>query len=179
VRIFLIGLMGSGKSTIGRRLATRTGWPYFDNDTLVEQASGRAAPEIASSDGPEALHQAELAAFERGATLRPPVIIGVAGFVVMDDGARARMRDAGKVVWLRGRPETLYQRVGTGKGRRAAATSLAWVRSVVDERTPTFESAADVVIDVDRLRPRAVVDEIVERLGLEEAPKAGPESASG
>jgi shikimate kinase len=168
VRIFLIGLMGSGKSTIGRRLATRTGWPYVDNDTLVEQVSGKAAPEIEATDGQESLHAVELAAFERGASLAPPVIVGVAGFVVMDDEARARMRDAGKVVWLRARPETLHQRAGTGKGRRAAATSLPWVRSVVDDRTPTFESAADVVIDVDRLRPRAVVDEIVERLGLEE-----------
>ncbi len=166
VRIFLIGLMGSGKSTVGGRLAARTGWPYVDNDALVQVATGRTAPEIVATGGSDALHEAELAAFDRGAALPPPVIVGVAGFVVMDAAARSRMRAAGRVVWLRARPETLHRRVGTGRGRRPAATSLAWVRAVVEERTPTFTAVADLIVDVDRLRPAGVADEIVRRLGL-------------
>ena len=158
--------MGSGKSTVGRRLATRTGWPYVDNDRLVELATGRTAPEIAATDGPDALHRAEIAAFDHGATLPMPVIVGVAGFVVMDPDAQARMKAAGTVVWLRARPETLHLRVGSGRGRRAAATSLEWIRSVVAERSATYERVADLVIDTDRLRPRAIVERIVERLGI-------------
>jgi shikimate kinase len=167
VRIFLIGLMGSGKSTIGRRLSARTGWPYVDNDTLVQEVAGTAAPEIDASEGTEALHDVELAAFERALALSPPVILGVAGFVVMDPDARARMRDAGTVVWLRAQPETLRMRIGSGHGRRSDATSLEWIRSVATARSPVFEEAADIVIDVDRLRPRLVVEEIVRRLGIE------------
>ena len=167
MRIFLIGLMGSGKTTIGRRLAARTGWPYLDNDTLVREAAGRTAPEIEDAGGVAALHEAELAAFEHALTIAPPVIIGVAGFVVMDPSLRARMREAGTVVWLRARPETLRTRVGEGGGRRDDATSLDWIQDVVEERSPVFEEAADMAIDVDRLRPRLVVDEIVRRLGLE------------
>jgi len=136
VRIFLIGLMGSGKTTIGRRLAARTGWPYLDNDTLVRDAAGRTAPEIEDAGGVAALHEAELAAFEHALTIAPPVIIGVAGFVVMDPALRARMREAGTVVWLRARPETLRTRVGAGSGRRDDATSLDWIQDVVEERSP-------------------------------------------
>jgi shikimate kinase len=167
VRIFVIGLMGAGKSTIGRRLSSRTGWPYVDNDTLVEQVAGRKAPEIEAADGVDALHDAELTAFERALTIPPPVILGVAGFVVVEPELRARLREAGTVIWLRARPETLRQRVGSGRGRRQDATDIEWIRSVVAERTPAFEEAADMVIDVDRLRPRQVVEEIVRRLGIE------------
>jgi shikimate kinase len=167
VRIFLIGLMGSGKTTIGRRLAARTGWPYVDNDALVQEVAGRTAPEIEDEGGIAALHEAELAAFEHALTILPPVIIGVAGFVVMEPELRARMREAGTVVWLRARPETLRTRIGAGSGRRDDATSLDWIRDVVKERSPTFDDAADITIDVDRLRPRLVVEEIVRRLGVE------------
>ena len=169
-RVFLIGLMGSGKSTVGRRLSTRTGWPYVDNDALILAATGRTAPEIAAGGGEDALHAAELAAFAHGAALPPPVIVGVAGFVVMDADSRATMTREGTVVWLRARPETLHLRVGSGLGRRPAATSLEWVRGVVAERSATFESVADIVIDVDRLRPRVIVDQIVGRLGAETGP---------
>jgi shikimate kinase len=167
VRIFVIGLMGSGKSTIGRRLSARTGWPYIDNDALVEEVAGRTAPQIEADDGVEALHDAERAAFEHALTIPPPVILGVAGFVVVEPELRARMAAAGTVIWLRARPETLRLRVGTGRGRREDATNIEWIRSVVAERTPAFEEAADIVIDVDRLRPRHVVDKIVRRLGIE------------
>jgi len=167
VRIFLIGLMGSGKTTIGRRLGARTGWPYVDNDALVQDVAGRPAPEIEDEGGVAALHEAELAAFEHALTIAPPVIIGVAGFVVMEPEFRARMRAAGTVVWLRARPETLRTRVGAGSGRRDDATSLDWIRNVVEVRGTVFHEAADIAIDVDRLRPRLVVEEIVRRLGVE------------
>jgi shikimate kinase len=77
------------------------------------------------------------------------------------------MKEAGSVVWLRARPETLRLRVGSGTGRRDDATSLEWIRSVAAQRTPAFEQAADFVVDVDRLRPRQVVEDIVQGLGIE------------
>ena len=103
-RIFLIGLMGAGKSTVGRRLAIQTGWPYVDNDELIQRFSGRTAPEIVAAEGEDGLHALELEAFEVGARLPEPVIVGVAGFVVTDEEARAMMRSAGRIVWLRATP---------------------------------------------------------------------------
>ncbi len=164
MRIFLVGLMSSGKSTIGRALSRRTGWPYVDNDHFIRETTGRSAPEIEADDGIDALHAAEAAAFEQALALDPPVIVGVAGWIVTDPSLRARMRQAGRVAWLRARPETLLQRAGSGKGRRGDAMSPAWILRVSTERTPLFESIADLVIDVDRRRPREVVEMIVDGL---------------
>ena len=166
MRIFLIGLMGSGKTTIGRRLAARTGWPYVDNDALVQDVTGRTAPEIEDQGGVAALHEAELAAFEHALTIAPPVIIGVAGFVVMEPELRARMRAAGTVV----RCARDRRRCACASVRAVDAddaTSLDWIRNVAEERGPVFDAAANIAIDVDRLRPRLVVEEIVRRLGVE------------
>ncbi len=176
-RIYLIGLMGAGKSTVGRRLAARTGWPYVDNDVLIEAATGRPAPEIVAEGGVDALHAAELRAFAHASRLPAPVVIGVAGFVVMDPPSRRVMRETGTVVWLRARPETLHRRVGSGRGRRPAATSLEWVRSVVAEREPVFEELAHIVIRVDRLRPAAVVDAVLAALGQAERSERSPTSS--
>jgi shikimate kinase len=161
-RIFVIGLMGSGKSTIGRRLSRQIGWPYLDNDQLIRDATGRSAPELEADGGIDALHAAEALAFERALTLDPPVIVGVAAWIITQPELRSRLYDAGRVVWLRAKPETLLARAGTGHGRRADALSPEWVERVAAERAPWFASVADLVIDVDRRRPREVVEEIVE-----------------
>jgi shikimate kinase len=169
-RIFLIGLMGSGKSTIGRRLSREIGWPYLDNDQLIRDVTGQAAPDLEAAGGVEALHAAETVAFERSLTLDPPVIVGVAAWVVTRPDLRSQMHDAGRVVWLRAEPETLLARAGTGQGRRADALSSEWIERVAAERAPWFASVADLVIDVDLRRPREVVGDIVDRLGLPSSP---------
>jgi shikimate kinase len=161
VRILLIGLMGSGKSTVGRRLSARTGWPYLDNDALVAEVSGRAAPSLIADDGEDALHEMEVEAFELALTKPTPVIIGLAGWLVTDAARRARIRDAGTVVWLRAGPATLLRRTGSGRGRRPEAVAADWIKRTAAERAPMFEEVADLVIDVDRLEPNQVVQRIL------------------
>ena len=168
-RILLIGMMGSGKSTVGRALASRTGWPFLDNDALVRELTGREPAAIDAEDGEDALHAAEIEAF-RAATGRPgPAIIAVAGAVVDDDAELARLATAGHVVWLRGRPETLRSRIGTGAGRRADARDLAWIRARVGERAPRYAAAADQVVDIENHRPAALAREILAAIGVESA----------
>lgn len=160
VRVFLLGLMGSGKTTVGRELAARTGWPYLDNDDLVRRSTGREPADIRATDGEEALHAAEGQAFEMALGLEPPAIVGVAAGVVDERDKRPRLGRSGHVVWLRARPETLLRRVGGGEGRRAEATDPVWVRQRAAERAPLFEMAATQIVDVDDLTP----DEIAERI---------------
>jgi shikimate kinase len=160
-RILLIGMMGSGKSTVGRELAKRTGWPFLDNDALVRELTGREPQDIDAEDGEEALHAAETAAF-RAATLSDgPAIIAVAGAVVDDDAERARLADAGHVVWLRGRPETLRGRIGEGTGRRSDALDIDWIRARVVERAPRYAEVANQVIEIENHRPSAIAREIL------------------
>jgi shikimate kinase len=161
VRILLVGLMGSGKTTIGRRLSARTGWPYLDNDQLVEEVSGRAAPDLIGTEGEAALHDVEVEAFERALAAPTPVIIGLAGWLVTDEGLRARIRAAGTVVWLRADPAILLRRARAGKGRRPEAGDPDWITRTVTERAAMFEEVADLVVDVDVLEPGKVVELIV------------------
>ncbi len=155
--ILLVGSMGAGKSTVGRAIAARTGWPYTDNDELIEQATGCTAPDLVAAGGEPALRAAESAAFSLALALRPPAVASVAGGVVLDPADRERLRGAGGVVWLRARHETLAERVGSGPTRpwlqpdpAAAVARLAAVRE------PYYAGVADVTVDVDDLSPDQV-----------------------
>jgi shikimate kinase len=154
-------MVGSGKSTVGRTLAEMTGWPYLDNDELVASATGRTAPQLVETGGVDALHAAESAAFQYGVALRPPVILGVAAWIVTDPDALVALGEAGFVVWLRGRPETLRRRIGAGGGRRSEATSAAWLAEVAEERAPLFAAAADLIVDVDAKTPAEIAEAIL------------------
>jgi shikimate kinase len=163
-RILLVGMMGVGKSTVGRELARRTGWPFLDNDDLVRELTGRDPKAIDAEDGEDALHLAEAHAF-RAATERPgPAIIAVAGAVVDDDAERARLAAAGHVVWLRARPAALRARIGSGAGRRADALDVNWLAARLSEREPRYREVADQVIDVENVRPRAIATAILAAL---------------
>jgi shikimate kinase len=161
-RILLIGMMGAGKTTIGRELARRTGWPFLDNDALVRELTGREPKAIDAEDGEDALHAAEIAAL-RAALDRPgPVIIAVAGAIVDDPIASADLRASlAHVVWLRARPETLRGRIGGGAGRRADARDLGWLTERATVREPRYRAVADQVIDIEDHRPRAIVTAIL------------------
>lgn len=164
-RIFLVGLMASGKTTVGREIARRTGWPYVDNDDLLVELTGRTGPEL-RVEGEAVLHDAELAAFERVAAMAPPLVAGVAAFVLAAAAARRRMKAAGTVVWLRAEPSTLLARAAAGEGRRPEARSLTWIEKTERERRPLFEATADITVDVDGQTPAQTAGAILERLGL-------------
>jgi shikimate kinase len=161
MRVLLIGLMGSGKSTVGRLLSESTGWPYLDNDEMLREVTGLAAPDLMTERGEAGLHAAEVDVFDRALASPTPVVIGVAGWIVADPVSRARLRDAGTVVWLRASPETLLARAGSGRGRRSDATSLEFIEHAAAEREPWFADVADLIVDVEHDRPRAVVERIL------------------
>ncbi len=119
-RVLLIGMMGSGKTTVGRELSARTSWPYVDNDDLLREQTGREPAEIRATEGEDVLHLAESDALDAALGLKPPTIVGVAAAAVVDPAAREALRDGGHVVWLRARPETLFERISSGPARRPA-----------------------------------------------------------
>jgi shikimate kinase len=159
--IVLVGMMGAGKSTVGRALSARTGWRYVDNDELVRRISGRGATEIRAADGEDALHAIEEQAFEASLALEPPVVIGAAAAVVLDPADRARLRSGPYVVWLRARPETLLAHIGSGAGRRTEATDPAWIAARATERAPLYAQVASQVVDVDDRSPDEIAESIL------------------
>lgn len=149
--VVLVGMMGAGKTAVGRALARRTGWRYQDNDALIQDATGRAPEEIDATDGSEALHRAEAEALRQALSMPPPLIVGAAAWVVADPDSVERLRAAPDVVYLRARPETLRRRIGAGQGRRLDATDPDWLRSRFRERDETYRAVASLTIDTDEL----------------------------
>lgn len=165
-RVLLIGMMGSGKTTVGRELSARTSWPYVDNDDLLREQTGREPAEIRATEGEDVLHLAESDALDAALGLKPPTIVGVAAAAVVDPAAREALRDGGHVVWLRARPETLFERISSGPagGRREDAADLDWLRKRNREREMLYASVASQIVDVDHRSPSEVADEILQRL---------------
>jgi shikimate kinase len=159
-RILLVGMVGAGKTTVGKALSARTGWPYVDNDDLVRKLTGREPSEIFATDGEDVLHLAEADAFDAALGLDPPVIVGVAGALVTDPAHREALREGGHVIWLKARAETLLERIGSGTGRRADAADPDWLKARIREREPLYASVAAQIVDVDDATP----DEIAEKI---------------
>lgn len=164
IRVLLIGMMGSGKTTIARELAGRTGWPAVDNDELVRGLTGREPAIIAAEDGEDALHDVESRALAEALERTPPLVVGVAGAMVDRADLRELLRRGGRVVWLRARPDTLRSRIGIGSDRRPEAVDLAWLSARAKEREPLYREVADQIVDVDDLTPSEIATAILESL---------------
>jgi shikimate kinase len=167
-RVLLIGMMGAGKSTTGRMLAGRLGWPYLDSDDEVERLTGHTVPEIWKTQGEAAFRREESRVLAQAATTEGPAVVSVAGGAVLDPDNRALIRSAGLVVWLRAEVSTLAGRVGSGTGRPLLdGGPAAALRRLSAERAPVYAELADLVFDVDRLSPPQVVDGILDALAGE------------
>jgi shikimate kinase len=160
-RVILVGMMGSGKTTVGRLLSEASGWPYVDNDELVRRHSGTTAREVLAEGGEQRLREVESAALKLGLELPPPVIVGVAAGTVLDQRNRARMDAAGIVVWLRAATQTLVSRAGDAAHRpfidRGGA---AWMAETAAEREPLYRQLADFTVDTGASTPDESVDAI-------------------
>ena len=173
-RIVLIGMMGSGKTTIGRLLADRTGWPFIDNDQLLEQVTGKTARDIAQLGEP-ALRQAETAALSVALESREPAIIGAAAGSILDPANRRAIAATGTVVWLRARPATLAARTQGGSPRPwLAGDALAWLTEVGRRRDPLYAVIADLIVDVDDITATDAATLIRDRVPATAEPQAEP-----
>ncbi len=167
-------MMGAGKSTVGRQLAGRLSWPYVDSDSDVEARTGMSVPEIFATSGEAAFRAEEARALQEATTSDGPLVVSVAGGAVLDADNRRRIRAAGLVVWLRAPVPTLAKRVGVGFGRPLLGDDPpAALARLYQERRPIYEELADLVIDVDELRPSEVVDRI---MSARERANSGPDA---
>jgi shikimate kinase len=167
--LLLVGMMGSGKTTVARLLGERTGRPVSDSDAEVERATGRSVVEIFDSEGEGAFREQERLALERALQEKEPAVIAVAGGAVLDPRNRKAMRQGGTVVWLRAEVATLAGRVGDGRGRPLltgdAAAALARLAA---ERAPLYAEVADVTVDVDSATPEEVASTVLEAVAARE-----------
>lgn len=161
--LVLVGMMGAGKTTVGRLVAARTGRPLLDSDSLVEARTGRTVAQIFAEEGEAAFRAIEHDVLGSMLGGDEPVVVAAAGGSVLDPANRARLVDSGTVVWLRADPTALAARVRPGDHRPLLAEDPAGTLArLAEEREPLYRSVADVVVDVDGLSPDEVADRVLE-----------------
>jgi shikimate kinase len=167
-RIALIGLMGSGKSTVGRRLARRLGWRFVDMDAEIARTAGTSIPRLFAESGEAAFRRREVALLDRLARGQR-LVVATGGGVVTSAAARARLRRHFRTFWLDLSAARAWERLGTAAGRPLleagpGGTPLGRLRRLARERRPLYARVGERV-PVGALSPAAVVDRLLARLG--------------
>lgn len=157
--IYLVGFMGSGKSTVGRRLAEQLGWPFVDLDDDIERAAGRTIADIFSNDGEQAFRDAEHAAL-RARVAGPDAVVALGGGAFTFARNRELLHGEGKSVWLDCPFELALRRV-EGFGHRPLAKDPVQFRALFEKRVADY-SLADVRVPVADDDLDALVRAIVE-----------------
>jgi shikimate kinase len=161
-RIVLVGMMGSGKSTVGAIVAERLGWPFHDSDAMLRQLFDATPRELLRTGGEAAMHAAEVAALCATLAMPAPSIVAAAGGTILDGAARAEMASAGLVVWLRITAATAHTRSAEGDHRPWPDDDRAsWIPRAVKEREKLYADVADLILDADDEQPAVLADRIV------------------
>ncbi|WP_036569781.1 shikimate kinase [Nocardioides sp. URHA0032] len=165
--IVLIGPMGAGKTTVGGLVAARLGSSVRDTDHDVAATTGRTIADIFVDDGEETFRALEREAVA-AALAEHDGVLALGGGAVMDPGTRELL--AGHdVVFLRVGLADAVKRVGLGTSRPMLLGNVrSRIKTLLDERTPVYESVATLVVDTDGRSPEDVAGEIVAALAGEE-----------
>ncbi len=170
--IVLVGLMGAGKSTVGRRLAARLELPFLDADNEIEAAAGRTIPEIFAEQGEAAFREGECRVIARLLN-GPRHVLATGGGAFMDPGTRACIRAHGISVWLRADLDVLLRRCLRRNNRPLLESGdpQETLRRLMTERYPVY-SQADLVVESGEGPHETVVEAILRVLAIAAGPGA-------
>ena len=159
--IVLVGLMGAGKTTIGRRLSSYIAIPFVDADTEIELAAGKSIPEIFADHGESEFRDGERRVIARLLHAGPQVL-ATGGGAYMNEETRRNIRDSAIAVWLRADLALLLERVRKRNDRPLlqASDPERVMRRLMETRYPIY-GQADVVVDSRKASHRAVVCDVV------------------
>jgi shikimate kinase len=162
--IVLVGLMGAGKTKIGRRLALRLGLPFLDSDQEIEAAAGETIEEIFANRGERVFRDGERRVIAR-LLARPVHVLATGGGAFMDPLTRAVIRRRGVSLWLRADLDILVQRVSRRSDRPLlkAGDPCAILAELIEHRYPVYAEAA-VTIDSGEGSPEATVNRAITAL---------------
>ncbi len=152
MKIFLVGFMGSGKSSFGRRLAIQAEWDFLDTDREIERRAGMTIPEIFERQGEEWFRALEKEVLDDLPAIEKDTVVALGGGAVCRDGAMETLNSAGTTVYLKMSPERLIQRIDEkGRGKRPKIKGmddvqlLAYINNLLPEREKHYNKATFVL----------------------------------
>lgn len=162
--IVMVGLMGAGKSSIGRRLATRLGLPFVDADNEIEKAAGCSISEIFDRFGEKAFRDGERKVIARLMD-GPMQVLSTGGGAFMDDDTRALIAERGVSVWLRADLDLLVQRCSRRNTRPLLQNGdpREILQKLIDERYPIY-GEADITVDAGDRDHEDTVDYVIDQI---------------
>ena len=149
--IFLVGLMGAGKTTVGKLLSKRYHKIFHDSDHEIEARCGVKIPVIFEIEGEDGFRKREEAAIAE-LTATSNVVLATGGGAILSAANRELLKSRGIVVYLRGSPEHLFERTRHDRNRPLLQTGnpLAKLRELYQQRDPLYREVADIVVDTGR-----------------------------
>jgi shikimate kinase len=162
--IVLVGLMGAGKSTVGRRLAQKLGLPFLDADHEIEAAAGMTVPDIFSIYGEEYFRDGEQRVIGR-LLQEGPLVLATGGGAFMREETRTRIKEAGISIWLRADLDVLMRRVRKRSNRPLLHNPdpEGTMKRLMDIRYPVY-ATADLIVDSHEAPHDRVVQDIISAL---------------
>jgi shikimate kinase len=160
--LFLIGFMGSGKTSTTFALSKRLGVKGLDTDALIEEREGMEIAEIFQKKGEESFRQIETKLLDELAESSPAIISCGGGMVLREENIK-KMKQQGRILLLQAAPETIYERVkdSTNRPLLNGHMDVEYIGSLMAEREPAYKAAADLCVDTDGLSPRQVAEKIL------------------
>ncbi|WP_332743630.1 shikimate kinase [Hydrogenophaga sp.] len=164
---FLIGLPGSGKSTVGRQLARRVSLPFFDSDHVIEQRLGCSIREFFEREGEERFRDLEASVIDE-LTAGPACVVSTGGGSVLRSENRERLHQRGSVVYLRSTPEEVFRRLRHDRNRPLlqVADPQQRLKDLYAARDPLYRQTAHFVIETGRPSVAMLVNMILMQLEL-------------
>ena len=166
--IFLIGPMGSGKTTIGRQLAARLDRKFYDSDREIEKRTGVDVALIFEIEGEEGFRLRETKMISELAKKQDSVI-ATGGGTILSEENRACLKQSGRVIYLKSSEEKLFERTFRDKKRPLLNTEdcLATIKELLEKRGPLYEEIADLIICTDHRPIKQIINKISQNLNRE------------
>ena len=163
----LIGLPGSGKSTVGRQLARRLQLPFVDSDHVIEARLGCPIRQYFEREGEDSFRDVEAAVID-DLTLGPHGVLSTGGGAVLRLSNRQHLRQRGQVVYLKSSPDELFRRLRHDRNRPLlqVADPLARLRDLYAIRDPLYRQTANFIVETGRPSVATLVNMIVMQLEL-------------
>jgi shikimate kinase len=164
--IFLIGLMGTGKTTVGRQLSRKLKMDFYDSDRVIEERTGADIPLIFEKEGETGFRKREAAIIDEF-TQKKNIILATGGGAVLDAQNRNHLVNRGTVFYLKSNLKTLIERTSKDKNRpllHADESAEAILKRLLDQRGPLYEDTADYIIETANNSIHGVIQAIIKSL---------------